>query len=1180
MEAIKNDDLIDQMTGLYKQSVFFQKATQILHQYPCQSFSMMAIDIEHFKLFNDWYGYEEGNQLLRKISEQLKKQEQLQTSISGYMGGDDFVILLEQDAEQIAQLQRMMTGFTQHQDGDSGFLPAFGVYHILDTSIPVQTMYDCAMIALQSVKGNYAKRSCDYDPKMKQSMEEEQILLREIRVALQNDELTFYAQPVYNINNHKIVGLESLIRWQHPKKGLIAPGDFIPILERNGFITKVDLYLWEKVCQALSSWIKAGHQPVPISVNVSRMDIVALDLPHTFKELIEKYEIPAELVEIEITESAYMQDYDMISEVIDRLRADGFQVFMDDFGSGYSSLNMLKDVRVDTIKIDTKFLDMSEESAQHGTGILEAVINIANLMDMKIIAEGVETKEQASFLHDLGCDYVQGYYYHRPMPQKDLEQLLLKEEQLDLRGICTRRIKRLSIGELCNKNIVSETMLNNMLGGVAFYDVYEDKIELLKGNEQYFLEANRDPYDLEEDKIHVMDRVVAEDHERFQQAFRKACEKGNVGSRVEIRHHGEDGLLGWLSMRIFFLREQDGHQLFYASVQNVSDRKQQEEALSTSQQSLQAVLGLSGYNESFLKLADENRHIASSIISQMAPCGMVGGYCEDGFPIYFANEEMVRLLGYDTYQEMLEGIDGKIINTIYEADRAVVAKDIGDRYWVGMEYTTQYRTVRKDGSQFWTLDKGRVVEAEDGRMAIVSACVDISESMKAQMELQQLNQQLQEQNIELSYLTTDQPGGYHRCRDNEEFDFLYISNRFLEMFGYTREELQERFDNKFGRMIHPDDVERIGKQIAGSRIGDVYNLEYRMLSSNGYIWVADQTKKINYQQETFYYGVILDITATVQLKEQLEQLGRQDRALVENLLEDTTYSFKANLTKNQLCYDESTTRWLAENGILDYKDFQTVLHDVIEQFVVPEDKEKLNSFLDQKQLLSRQQQGIQSQACEYRRFYQGELCWMQIIYHLIHLDDTGDLYLYLYIVNINEQKKRELELKKRAEIDELTDLYNRQTAIPMIKQYLQEMQDVSAAIVMFDLDNFKQVNDAMGHLYGDHLLSDIAQRLKGLFRKKDIVCRMGGDEFLVLCKDIEESALRMKLLQILSELRQSYVIQNTNIICSISAGYTMIPCHGIDFQKLYSKADQALLEAKRMGRDTICAYHEADEITN
>lgn len=670
-------------------------------------------------------------------------------AISGYMGGDDFVILLPNDPELIETLQNEIRGDEQRYGGNAGFLPAYGLYAIEDREMPVSTMYDRASIALSSVKGNYGRRHSWYDSRMMKVMEDGHKLLSEVQRALANGEFIFYLQPQCSLSTGKIVGLESLVRWNHPERGIISPGEFIPILEQNGLIASLDLYVWEKVCAGLRNWIDRGYRPVPVSVNVSRVDICTIDVEGCLTRLREKYQIPQGLLEIEVTESAYAEEYETFTAVIDRLRNAGFPVLMDDFGSGYSSLNMLKDVNVDILKIDMKFLRMDEQSIGKGMGILETITSMARFMGLRMIAEGVETKEQVDFLLEMGCLYGQGYYLHRPMPVEDCERILADCENIDFRGICAKTINRVQIKELLADDIFSETMMNNILGGIGLYDVCGDKIELLRANEQYCKICGTNLIEMEEYKSRIIDAIHEGDRKLLLDIFNRAYYDQPRGADGIVRKWRRDGTTCWIHIRVFFLREQDGHRLYYGSLSDVTEQKQKEMQLEASQRALAAVVNVAEKDESFMRLTEENRRQAAAIFAQMSPGGMIGGYCEEGFPLYFANNEMVKLLGYDTYEELAEAIDWKVENTIHPDDREQVAKDIGSVYYNGLEYTTTYRMPKKDGTWFWTLDKGRIVEAEDGRLAIVSACTDISETMLVQQQLAERNAVLLRQNQEL-----------------------------------------------------------------------------------------------------------------------------------------------------------------------------------------------------------------------------------------------------------------------------------------------------------------------------------------------------------------------------------------------------------------------------------------------
>lgn len=224
-----------------------------------------------------------------------------------------------------------------------------------------------------------------------------------------------------------------------PHERIDSPGKFVPILERTGAIYLLDQQVWEKVCQWLRSWIDRGYRPVPISINISRIDIMSMDVPAYLMHLLEKYDLSAKYIKAEITESAYAEEDKTINDTVNQLRDAGFLVMMDDFGSGYSSLNMLKSIPVDVIKIDMRFLEIEESEEEKGISILESIVNMARLLGMPIIVEGVETQQQENVLWSMGCRYTQGYYYYKPLPIDKFETLLADERSLDFPGFTASR---------------------------------------------------------------------------------------------------------------------------------------------------------------------------------------------------------------------------------------------------------------------------------------------------------------------------------------------------------------------------------------------------------------------------------------------------------------------------------------------------------------------------------------------------------------------------------------------------------------------------------------------------------------------------------------------------------------------------------------------------------------------
>ena len=566
-----NGVLVNPLTGLYFSHAFFHKADEFLQQMEPEDYCMVAIDLEHFRLFNKIYGREQGDSLLVKQAELLKEYRKNYGGVIGYLGGDNFALLTQYNSDSINRLRKDIVREIQNWSNTVGFLPALGIYVISDKKLSAATMYDRATIALNQVIGNYTKRVCEYSPDMEEKVEEELRLLSEIQEALNKEEFTFFIQPQCNISTGKIIGGESLVRWIHPTKGMISPGVFVPVLEKNGFIASLDQYVWRKVCQWLREWLDKGHHPVPISINVSRIDIFSMDVPAYLAELLETYQLPPSLLKVEITESAYAESNDKIIRTVKQLRDAEFLVMMDDFGSGYSSLNMLKSIAVDVLKLDMRFLEIDDREEEKGIGILESVVNMARQMSMPIIVEGVETQKQESYLLKMGCRYSQGYYYYRPMPVADFEKLISDEQKLDLDGIWCKQVESFQLSEFLDRNLFSDITVNNILGPAAIYDMYENNIEITRVNEQYYHLSGISEKEASEQNKKQWIHVRADDRQLLISIFAQAYENQSGGAAGYVHFVRVNGETLWVQIRIFFLREKDGHKLFYGSLTDLTD---------------------------------------------------------------------------------------------------------------------------------------------------------------------------------------------------------------------------------------------------------------------------------------------------------------------------------------------------------------------------------------------------------------------------------------------------------------------------------------------------------------------------------------------------------------------------------------------------------------------------------
>lgn len=656
----------DKMTGLYTGPEFFDMVDAFKAQMAENSHCLVAIDIEHFRVFNKIFGRSKGSSLLIQFSECLKAFENEYKGIAGYFTGDNFAILLPYDDEVLNKLRKKLNAEVEIYNKNVGFLPAFGVYKIDDLSVTAATMYDRATIAMNTVFGNYQSRICEYHQDMEERVEEEVKLLSEVQDSLEKGEFIFYVQPQCDICTGKIVGGESLVRWMHSSKGMISPGVFIPVLEKNGFIADLDRYVWEKVCQWLRGWIDRGFRPVPISINVSRTDIFSMDVPGYLQELLQKYDLPPRLLKVEITESAYAESNDKIIRTVKQLRDYDFLVMMDDFGSGYSSLNMLKSVSVDVLKMDMRFLDIDEHEEEKGIGILESVVNMARQMRMPIVVEGVETQKQENFLQKMGCRYMQGYYYYKPMPIEDFERLIADDNNLDLNGIWCRQMESMHVREFLDSNIFTDTMVNNILGAAAFYDMYENHIEITRVNEKYYQLAGIGSISEAEYYKQIGNHVRDDDRNTLVSIFSTAYESGNSGAQGYIHFVRTDGEVRWVYMRVFFLRERDGHKQFYASLTDMTSLKEKQHSAVFAEQEVE-------------ELTEKQKEHMERYYGNM-PCEYAVGKVElddSGAPvkydILYINAEQSRLCGGDLgrmkylFQKLFAHNGGNYMDKLYRA---------------------------------------------------------------------------------------------------------------------------------------------------------------------------------------------------------------------------------------------------------------------------------------------------------------------------------------------------------------------------------------------------------------------------------------------------------------------------------------------------------------------------------
>ena len=413
----------DHLTGLYNREYFYLYAEQYDHFHRDEQMDALVVDVNHFHMINERYGRAYADEVLRRIGIALRAFVRHNGGIACRRGADTFLLYCPRLQDYTAFMEEIAVAAG---GGTKGRIRLrLGVYSGADKGIELERRFDRAKNAADTIRNSYNTAVAFYDDALHEAEVYAERLLDEFQEAIDRKQFQVYFQPKYDIRPDKPVlcGAEALVRWKHPELGMISPGVFVPLFENNGLVSELDHYVWRETAAQLRDWKKRLGRTVPVSVNVSRVDMLDPELIDTLRGLVESCGLECGDLHLEITESAYTQDAKQIITTVNSLREMGFVLEMDDFGSGYSSLNMISTLPIDILKVDMVFI--RHAFAEGGdTRMLKVIVDIARSLSVPMVAEGVETKEQMLALKELGCDIVQGYYFSRPVPAEDFECFL------------------------------------------------------------------------------------------------------------------------------------------------------------------------------------------------------------------------------------------------------------------------------------------------------------------------------------------------------------------------------------------------------------------------------------------------------------------------------------------------------------------------------------------------------------------------------------------------------------------------------------------------------------------------------------------------------------------------------------------------------------------------------------
>ena len=415
----------DPLTGLYNREFFFSYAEQYDQHHRDTPMDAIVLDINRFGTINERYGRAYADEVLRRVGEKAREMVHDAGGIVCRREADIFLVYCPHREDYKAILDNASMGLSGEQNANNRVRLRMGVYSNVDKSIELERRFDRAKIASDSVRNSFTRNIGIYDDTLRKAELYSEQLIEDFPRAIDEKQFKVFFQPKFNITGEKpfLAGAEGLVRWQHPELGLISPGVFIPLFEENGLIQKLDHYIWREAARQICAWKNSVGFTVPVSVNVSRVDMYDTNIVYTLLDILEESRLEASDLHLEVTESAYAEDADQIIETVKRLRSMGFLVEMDDFGTGYSSLNMLSTLPIDILKLDMKFINTAF-GQEKDTHMLEIILEIARHLSAPVVAEGVETEEQLNALRKIGCDMVQGYFFSPPVPAERFEHFL------------------------------------------------------------------------------------------------------------------------------------------------------------------------------------------------------------------------------------------------------------------------------------------------------------------------------------------------------------------------------------------------------------------------------------------------------------------------------------------------------------------------------------------------------------------------------------------------------------------------------------------------------------------------------------------------------------------------------------------------------------------------------------
>ena len=570
VNLIWSDRERDVLTGALLLDPFLKQAQQKLEESAkggrSPRWAVAFLNVSRFKTFNDLFGRAAGDQLLRNLAARLMQGRGVE--FVGRTGADRFFVLCRRDELDLNAVEQLGGELMRRLHLKYGLRVCCGVYEVEDASLPIREICDRAQLAEKKASGRSDHSVAFYDEQLRRDLRWEQSVSAQMYDALESGQFQVYLQPIFSLSSNRPVSAEALVRWVHPEHGMIPPDRFIPIFERNGFISKLDEYVWDKVFRYLAEFKAAGYPDLTISSNMSRLDTYSMDVCAVLTEMAKKYGVRRSAFRVEVTESAYMDDPRQLLEVTGRLSIAGFPVMIDDFGSGYSSLNMLMDMPVSTLKLDMSFI-RGLGTDERTNCVVSSILRMARWLEIGVVAEGVETQTHVDYLRAIGCDRVQGYYFSRPVPKDEFVKLLEHYQKAPVREKSRTYDRTADMQSIWSAVTVYDRMLRGRMDAAVLYEQRGGTVELLCVNDSYYKMMESTPTLFSRNGRLATAWLVEKDRAIFLRALDTAARTAERQELVLCRYM-DAGRVKKLMVSICYMGRKDDRRLFLGLIRDIS----------------------------------------------------------------------------------------------------------------------------------------------------------------------------------------------------------------------------------------------------------------------------------------------------------------------------------------------------------------------------------------------------------------------------------------------------------------------------------------------------------------------------------------------------------------------------------------------------------------------------------